>query len=138
MAVTPEQLKQISIFSGLEDRELQSIARELRERTFSAGETVTSEGKSGVGFFVIEDGQATVSIAGKNVRTLGPGDHFGEIALITGATRSATIVADTELRCHGLTPWEFRPLVEGNGAVAWKLLEQLAQQLAEARVSAER
>ncbi len=132
MAATPEQLRQIPIFSGLDDRELQTIARELRERTFSAGETVTTEGRSGVGFFVIGDGQATVSIGGNEVRKLGPGDHFGEIALLTDAPRSATIVADTELQCFGLTPWEFRPIVEGNGTIAWKLLEQLAKQLADA------
>jgi CRP-like cAMP-binding protein len=130
MAISPEQLKQVPLFSGLDDRELKSIASSLRERTFPAGTTVTEEGKSGVGFFVIEDGSATVSVGGSEVRKLGAGDYFGEIALMAKSPRTATIVADTDLLCHGLAAWDFRALVEANESMSWKLLETLAERLA--------
>jgi len=131
--VSTDQLKQIPLFAELDDRQLRPIANTLRERTFKAGQPVTTEGQTGVGFFVIESGEATVSIDGKEVRKLGPGDYFGEVALIADVPRSATIVADTDLRCHGLTPWDFRPIVESNGSIAWTLMQTLAKRLAEAQ-----
>ena len=81
---------------------------------------------------MIEDGNATVSIDGKIVRTLGPGEYFGEIALIDSGPRSATIVASTDLRCQGITAWEFRPFIEEHPEVAWALLETLASRLRDA------
>jgi len=130
MAISTEQLKQVPLFSELDDRELKSIASTLRERTFDAGTTVTEEGESGIGFFVIEDGTATVSVGGREVRKLGASDYFGEIALMAKAPRSATIVADTDLHCQGLTAWDFRALVDANESMSWKLLETLAERLA--------
>jgi CRP-like cAMP-binding protein len=127
VAVTADQLKQIPLFAGLDDKERGYIANSLRERTFKAGDTVTEEGQHGAAFFVIESGEATVSVGGNEVRKLGPGDSFGEIALIASSPRSATIVADTELRCHGLSPWDFKGIVEGNASIAWKLLQTLAE-----------
>jgi len=103
----------------------------MKERTFPAGATVATEGQSGVGFFVIEDGEALVSVRGDERRRLGPGDYFGEIALIAETGRSATVVAESELRCLGMTFWDFRPLVEENGKVAWKMVQALAKQLRE-------
>src|SRR5262249_60096931 len=72
---------------------------------------------------------ATVSSKGVQLATLGPGDYFGEIALIDGGPRSATVTAATDLVCYGLTFWEFRPLIERNGVIAWKLLQALAKRL---------
>jgi CRP/FNR family transcriptional regulator, cyclic AMP receptor protein len=130
MAISPEQLKHVPLFSELDDRELKSIASSLRERSFDAGTTVTEEGTSGIGFFVIEDGTATVSVGGSEVRKLGAGDYFGEIALMAKGPRSATILADTDLHCYGLTAWDFRALVDANESMSWKLLETLAERLA--------
>ena len=131
MAITPDQLKRVPLFSELDDKELKSIASTLKERTFDAGTKVTEEGASGIGFFVIEDGSATVSIGGNEVRKLGAGDYFGEIALMAKGPRTATIVADTDLHCQGLTAWDFRALVEHNESMSWKLLETLAERLSE-------
>ena len=78
---------------------------------------------------LIDSGEATVSSKGVHLATLGPGDYFGEIALIDGGPRSATVTAATDLVCYGLTFWEFRPLIEGNGAIGWKLLQALAKRL---------
>jgi len=99
----------------------------MKERTFSAGETVTSEGSSGVGFFVIESGNAKVTVGGADRRTLGPGDYFGEVALLNESARTATITADSDLKCYGLTSWEFRPLVETQPSIAWKLLQAMSK-----------
>jgi CRP/FNR family transcriptional regulator, cyclic AMP receptor protein len=131
MALSTDQLKQVPLFSGLDDKDLKSIAATMRERTFKAGESATQEGQSGVGFFVIESGEASVDVGGREVRKLGPGDYFGEVALLARSPRSATITAETDLRCWGLTPWDFKPLVEANGSIAWILLQTLAQRLSE-------
>jgi len=124
-----ELLQRVPLFSGLDPRELEAIARTVHERTFAQGDTIAQEGESGVGFFVISEGQAKVTIDGRDVRTLGPGDYFGEIALIAESARTATVTAESELKCYGLTPWEFRPLVQTNAGIAWKLLTALAQKV---------
>jgi CRP/FNR family transcriptional regulator, cyclic AMP receptor protein len=122
-----ELLKRVPIFSDLDRKELERIATSMKQRTFNAGDTVTAEGSTGVGFFVIEDGQATVSVGGNERRRLGPGDYFGEVALLNDSARTATIKADTDLRCYGMTSWEFRPLVETHGSIAWKLLQAMSK-----------
>ncbi len=101
----------------------------MKGRSLEPGETIAVEGEQGVGFFVIESGTARVSVGGEDRRTLGPGDYFGEIALISKAPRSATVTAETPVRCWGLTSWEFRPIVQANATVAWSLLESLAKML---------
>jgi CRP-like cAMP-binding protein len=113
----------------MDRRQAEQIRRLLKERRFAKGETVIMEGSGGAAFFIIDSGQAMVSSKGAELATLGPGDYFGEVALIDGGPRSATVTATTDLICHGLTFWEFRPLVERNGAIGWKLLQALAKQL---------
>ena len=124
-----EMLKQVPLFSDLDDRELEQIAATLRERRFGAGDTVTAEGAGGAGFFVVESGEAEVTVDGQKRGTIGAGDYFGEIALLTGSERTATIVATSDMVCHGMTPWDFKPLVESNSAIAWKLLTAMAEKL---------
>jgi CRP-like cAMP-binding protein len=131
VAAPAELLKRVRLFEGLERRELDQIAATMKERRFGAGQTVTEEGAGGVGFFVIGEGEAEVQTHGEHRRDLGPGDHFGEVALVAGTDRTATIRAKTDLTCYGMTPWEFRPLVENNGRIAWKLLEQMGRILRE-------
>jgi CRP/FNR family transcriptional regulator, cyclic AMP receptor protein len=135
MPATVEQLQRVPLFADLDQRELQSLASSFKERIFEAGSTVVGEGSGGVGFFIIDEGDAVVSVGGEERARLGPGQYFGELALIDEGTRTATITAESELKCYGLTSWEFRPLVEGNSQIAWKLLQALAKQLREARSS---
>jgi len=133
MAKAPVDLiKSVPLFSDLDNRELKEVAESMKERTFAAGETVTQEGTGGAGFFVVEEGTATVSFGGQDVRTIGAGDYFGEIGLIADIDRTATITADTYLHCYGMTFWDFRPLVESNASIAWKLLQAMASRLKEA------
>jgi CRP-like cAMP-binding protein len=120
-------LQRVPLFSDLDRKELERIAASMKERTFAAGDTVTAEGTSGVGFFVIESGEAKVTIHGEDRRRLGPGDYFGEVALLNESARTATITAESDLKCYGLTSWEFRPLVETHGSIAWKLLQAMSK-----------
>jgi CRP/FNR family cyclic AMP-dependent transcriptional regulator len=120
-------LQQVPLFSGLDEKELEDIAEMMRERRFAAGETVTKEGAVGAGFFIVEDGGAEVTVDGLPVGSIGPGDYFGEVALLTGSDRTATIVATTDMLCYGMTPWDFRPLVESNSALGLKLRTAMAE-----------
>jgi pyruvate,water dikinase len=122
-------LQHVDLFSGMDRRQTEQIGRLLKERRFAKGETVIMEGSGGAAFFIIESGEATVSSKGVDVASLGPGDHFGEVALIDGGPRTATVKAATDLVCYGVTFWEFRPLVERNGTIGWKLLQALAKRL---------
>jgi CRP/FNR family transcriptional regulator, cyclic AMP receptor protein len=120
-------LKRVPIFSDLDGKELDRIAGSMKQRTFNAGDTVTAEGQTGIGFFVIDSGEAKVTVGGEERRRLGRGDYFGEVALLNETARTATITAETELRCYGMTSWEFRPLVETHGSIAWKLLQAMSK-----------
>jgi len=131
--VPAEALQRVPLFADLTKHEIQQIARLFKERRFSQGETIVKEGSGGAAFFVIESGEATVFIGGQQRTTLKPGDFFGEIALIDEGTRMATITATSDLFCYGITYWDFRPLVEANGVIGWKLLQRMAQMLRDAR-----
>src|SRR5262245_4288788 len=127
-----ESLRRVPLFADLSRRDLQQIARLFKARRFAEGETVIQEGSGAAAFFVIESGEATVLVRGKR-KTLKAGDYFGEVALIDAGTRTATVAAATELVCWGLTYWDFRPVVEANGRIGWKLLQGMAGLLRAAR-----
>jgi CRP/FNR family transcriptional regulator, cyclic AMP receptor protein len=129
MSAPVEVLRNVPLFSELDDDDLARLANQMKERRFSEGNPMTSEGAGGAGFFVITEGNATVSVGGDVRATLGPGDYFGEIALIDEGTRTATITAATDVTAYGLTSWEFKPFVEDHPQVAWALLKTLAQRL---------
>jgi CRP/FNR family cyclic AMP-dependent transcriptional regulator len=131
MAAPIELLKRVPMFEHLSDKELKTLAANFTDRSFQSGQELTSEGKGAAGFFVIESGEANVAVDGASRRTLGPGDYFGEIALIDGGSRTATVTAASDGKCYGLTPWQFRPLVEEHGSIAWTLLEALAARVRE-------
>ena len=124
-----DTIAKVPLFSDLERRELERIADSFKERRYGAGETIASEGKSGAGFFVIGEGTATVTVGGEERAKLGPGDYFGEIALIDEGARTASLTAESDMVCYGMTFWEFRPIVESDARIAWKLLQALARKL---------
>jgi CRP-like cAMP-binding protein len=129
MAAPVDLIQRVPLFADLDRKELQDLAGWFKERSFSEGDEVVTEGRGGIGFFVIQDGEASVTIHGDERGLLGPGDYFGEVALIDEGARSATITAKSNLRTYGLTSWEFRPLVENNASIAWKLLQTMAKRL---------
>jgi pyruvate,water dikinase len=124
-----EEIKQVPLFAGLRPDELERVRPLFKERRFDAGETVCMEGSGGAAFFLVESGEATVTVRGKLRSRLKAGDYFGEIALIDGGERAATVTAATDLVCLGLTYWDFRPLVQQNAAIAWSLLQSMAKML---------
>ena len=129
---TPDLLRNVRLFSDLDEKDLESLADEFNERRFSAGDKIALEGEGGLMFFVVESGEASVEVQGEEVATLGPGAAFGEIALIDRRPRTATVTALSDLRTYGLPVFVFRPFVETRPQVAWKMLESLADRLAAA------
>lgn len=127
-----ERLKSVPLFRRLEAKQLKRLGDQMAERSWKEGDAVVEEGRGGAGFWVIEDGNATVSIRGEDVRTLGPGDHFGEVALLDDGPRSATVTAGSDLRCRGLAAWEFKSFIESNPGAAWAVMQTLAGRLRDA------
>jgi pyruvate,water dikinase len=126
---SPDAVHEIPLFAGLAPEQVEEVARLFKERRFAAGEAVIREGSGGAAFFLIDGGEAIVTVRGEERARLGPGESFGELAMIDEGARSATITASTDLVCWGLTYWDFRPLVENNGAIGWNLLQTLASRL---------
>jgi CRP/FNR family transcriptional regulator, cyclic AMP receptor protein len=120
-----EVLARVPLFADLDESELRNIASVFKERRFSKGETVIQQGSGAAAFFVIDSGEVIVHVDGVERRTLTDGDYFGELGLIDAGARTATVKALTDLVCAGVTFWDFRPIVEGNGAIGWKLLQSL-------------
>jgi CRP/FNR family transcriptional regulator, cyclic AMP receptor protein len=127
-----ELLQRIPLFAGLQPRELARLSESFKERTFNAGEPVATEGEGGAGFFVIESGEASVTVHGDERGRLGPGDYFGDVAMIDQGDRTASIKAESDLKCYGLTFWDFRPIVESEPRIAWPLLQAMAKRLRQA------
>lgn len=124
------QLQEVPLFSGLSQRQLKRLARLFKERRFAAGRPVVKQGEmSGVGFFVISEGEASVTVDGAYVKGLGPGDSFGELALISQQERAATVTADSPLTCQVINLWDFRSFAKDNPEITWKLLQQVADLL---------
>ena len=125
-----DALAQVPMLASLDRKHLEKLSRDFSDRTFPAGTVVVRQGDDrGIGFFVIADGTAVVSVDGTEVSRLGPGGHFGAIALISDRVRTATVTAETELHTYVMTMWDFRAFVQGDAEVAWSLLVQLAQML---------
>ena len=129
MPVPVEILRRVPLLSEVDDAELAELAPRFVERVYDRGTPVVSKGSKGAGFFIIAEGEATVDVAGGTVARLGPGECFGEIALIDGGRRSRDITATTNLRAWGISRDQFRAFVKAHPDIAWSLLEVLAARL---------
>lgn len=126
---TSDLIRRIPIFSELDDASVSQLASDFIEREFEAGDRIATEGEGGLNFFVVDSGTAEVAVGGTTVRSLGPGDSFGEIALVDKSARTATVTATSRLRAFALPVWSFRSFAESRPSVTWKLLELLAERL---------
>lgn len=132
MSTSAEVLSKVPLFSMLSKRELDKLAKDVHDRTFPAGSVLTDQDDFGTIFTVIAEGQATVTVRGRIARVLKEGDFFGEMALIDRSPRSATVVADTELRCLMLTQPVFRPFAVSHPETMWALLELMVKRVRDA------
>jgi len=131
-ADTATLLSHVDLFTGLSGRQLKRLADRSKEVRHDPGHEVTTEGALGLGFHLILEGEATVSQGGTTRRTLGPGDYFGEISMIDGRRRSATVTAETPLRAAYVSHATFEELLDQDPGFARGLLKVLCARLREA------
>jgi CRP/FNR family transcriptional regulator, cyclic AMP receptor protein len=124
-----EALSATDLFGSLDGRALKRVANAMKSTDHQAGKSMTQQGKDGIAFHLILEGTATVTVEGHPGHQLGKGDYFGEISMIDGKPRSASVVVDTPLRTAALTAWEFRPLLEEEPSVARALLLAMCERL---------
>ena len=132
---TIDRIRSVPLFGDFGEKELQRVAAIAKEVEFPAGKIIAKQGESGVGFHMITEGEATVSVHGVNHGTLGPGSYFGEISLIDGGRRSATVNAATDLKTVSLTSWDFAALLDQFPELSRSLLIQLCRRLREVEKS---
>ena len=122
-------LSTVGLFSGCSKKELQSVARLCTPLSLEEGFVLTTEGTPGLECFVIADGTARVTIGGKKVGEVGPGECVGEMALLDGGPRSATVTAESPMNVYALSVSEFRSLLRASPAILGKIATSLAQRL---------
>ena len=129
-------LESVPLFSGCSKRDLQAVAQALKEVRHREGHVIAKEGDTGIGFFLIADGTANVTIGGKTRAKLGPGDFFGEISLLDHGPRTATVTSTSEIRLLGLTAWAFKGLVDQHPRIALNMLKVVAARVRNASKAA--
>jgi CRP-like cAMP-binding protein len=129
--LTWQELKSVKLFGGLPDSELKNIVRDLREVSQPKGKELVVRGSEGVGFMIILEGQAEVTTPDGRKRTLGPGDYYGEMALLDKERRSATVVAQDDMRLAGVVEWDFKTFLTQHPEVTYQLLVTLSRRLRE-------
>ena len=122
-------IKQAKLFQGLPESELRSIEKQLKIVKHPAGHEIVVRGDGGVGFMVITGGTVTVKTVQGKSRKLGPGDSFGEMALLDHEGRSATITADTEVTMATIPEWNFKPFLKEHPEVTYRLLQTLSRRV---------
>jgi CRP-like cAMP-binding protein len=131
-----EILAQVPLFSDLEPGDLKRLIKVVKERNYPAGEVILKEGEEAVGFFVVSSGRVQVvkDLGGPKeivLATLGPGEFFGETALLDGYLRTASVRALEDTHCLAMTRWDFTSELKGNPEMAVQILRTLARRLRE-------
>jgi CRP/FNR family transcriptional regulator, cyclic AMP receptor protein len=124
-----DRLAGIPLFASSRPRELEAIARLCTEVEVPAGRTLCREGETGQEFFVLESGSVAVSVGGQQVATLGPGDFFGELALLDAGPRNATVTAQTDVQVLVVSRQEFMGLLEEDPMVAVRMLPAIGARM---------
>jgi CRP/FNR family cyclic AMP-dependent transcriptional regulator len=125
-------IKSAKLFKDLPEGELKSIERQLKIIKHQAGHEIVLRGSQGVGFMIITEGTVTVSTVQGKSRKLGPGDSFGEMALLDQDGRSATVKADTDVTLATIPEWNFKSFLQEHPTVSYRLLQVLSQRVRQA------
>jgi CRP-like cAMP-binding protein len=126
------ELRQAKLLQGLPDSEVRSLEKQLKMVKHPAGQQIMVRGDGGVGFMIIMDGAVTVTTVQGKSRKLGPGDSFGEMALLDMEGRSASVTADTDVTLATIPEWNFKPFLKEHPEVAYRLLQTLSRRVRQA------
>ena len=124
-----ELLRNVPLFAGSNNRQLRGILEWTKEFEYGPGAAIVKEGTQGQALFVIMEGYAKVVRGRRTITRLGPGDFFGETAMLDGRARTASVVADGQVHCLRLEQREFRQFMNGDPSIAWNMLVSLATRL---------
>lgn len=124
-----EQIRAIPLFKEFGEKDLQRVAAITKEVEFPSGREIAKQGESGIGFHMIVEGEVSVSVDGTTHASLGPGSYFGEMSLLDGGPRSATVTASSDLKTLSLTSWDFTALLDQYPDLGRKLLVELCRRL---------
>ena len=133
MSVTTDRRVQllgaVQLFDGIAPDDLAVIAARAIEVDFPDGRTIVQQGEIGTGFFLIATGRARVVRDGATIAQLGPGDFFGELSLLDGGPRIATVISEGPTTCLAIASWEFETLLEAQPRLAIAILRGVAGRL---------
>lgn len=124
-----KSISEIPLFASCDVRELRAVAGMVKEVEFPAGHAICREGETGVGMHVVTEGKVRVDVAGQTREVMGPGSFFGEIALLDGGPRAATVTAETDVRTLSLAAWDFKVALESHPGLARKMLAEVCARL---------
>jgi CRP-like cAMP-binding protein len=127
--VDPNLLRAVPIFSSCSRKEIAAIARIAKEVNFDPGVEICREGETGIGLHIVVEGETKVQIGGRTRRRLGPGAFFGEVAVLDGGPRTATVIAETPVRTLSIPSWSFRTLLRSQPSLSTKMLEEVCRRL---------
>jgi CRP/FNR family cyclic AMP-dependent transcriptional regulator len=122
-------LKKTPIFANTSESSLKTMLKSAVERTVEAGKKLVEKGERGTGFYLILEGRAEVVSDGEKLAEFGPGNFFGELAVIDGAPRTADVVAVSDTKCIVVTQWAMRSIISTHPEIALSMLEELVQRL---------
>jgi CRP-like cAMP-binding protein len=129
MTATIDQLRAVPLFAGLSDRDLRHVLGSGKDVQFEVGQSVVEEDRSGVGFHLIVEGTATVTVHGSSISSAGPGEYFGEMSVLDGLPRSATVTAETPLTTFSIPGWSFNELLDRYPSMAKVLLIEMSRRM---------
>jgi signal-transduction protein with cAMP-binding, CBS, and nucleotidyltransferase domain len=124
-----EQLRRVPLFSGLDKKELEMLAKLVKEQRYAAGAGIVKAGATGHGLYLIREGSVAVKKDGRTVATLAAGQFFGEVAILDGGLRTADVEAETDTVCLTLISWEIKPLLMENAGLTYKMLLEITKRL---------
>jgi CRP/FNR family cyclic AMP-dependent transcriptional regulator len=124
-----DRLRNVAIFRGLDEKELHRIAEVGKEVRFAAGKVIARQDEGGAGFHLIMEGRVSVDVDGHERARLGSGTYFGEMSLLDGLPRSATVTTEEPTTTFALTSWQFLPLLDEYPSISRALLVELCGRL---------